>query len=66
MKNVMILVSGMAGTGKTSFAKWLSTELCAPLVCYDHILTKALSLAKETFDNEEQWNQLWRYPLGFF
>lgn len=40
MKNIIILIAGMAGTGKTSFAKYLSAKLNIPLVCYDNIKAK--------------------------
>ena len=64
--NYLILVSGMPGTGKTTFAKWLSSEFRIPLVCYDNIKEKSLMLARESCENEEQMNNLWRFPLGFF
>ena len=40
MRNTIILIAGMAGTGKTSFAKYLSSKLNIPLVCYDNIKAK--------------------------
>ena len=48
MSKVIILISGMPATGKTSFASWLSTELKIPLVCYDNIKSK-LSSAYDMF-----------------
>ena len=41
MKNTLILISGIPGAGKTSFAEWLAHELSFPLVCYDNIMKKA-------------------------
>lgn len=46
MKNIMILVSGMPATGKTTFATWLSSELHTPLVCFDRIMNKTLEVSK--------------------
>jgi dephospho-CoA kinase len=40
MKNTIILIAGMCGTGKTSFAEYLSKKLHIPLVCYDNIKSK--------------------------
>ena len=40
MKKVIILIAGMGGTGKTTFAKYLSEKLNIPLVCYDNIKAK--------------------------
>lgn len=39
-KKTMILVSGMPGTGKTTFADYLAGRLDMPLVSYDKILVK--------------------------
>ena len=44
---LLILVSGMPATGKTTFAEWLSSEMRVPLVCYDHIKAKLLESVKE-------------------
>jgi len=37
VKNMLIIVSGMAATGKTTFAKWLSQEICVPLLSLDEL-----------------------------
>lgn len=66
MKNVMILVSGMPGTGKTAFAKWLSPKLCAPLVCYDHIKEKTLEIMYASCNTPEQHLLFGRFPYEFF
>jgi len=66
MKNVMILVSGMPGTGKTNFAEWLSSHLCAPLVCYDHIKEKTLSIMQLNGATPEQQRLFGNFPLDFF
>ena len=51
MQKIIILVSGMAGTGKSTFSKWLSAELFIPLVCYDNIMKKMMELAESKYDN---------------
>lgn len=38
MPGTMILVSGMPGTGKSTFADWLGQRLCVPVIRYDRIL----------------------------
>ena len=55
--HTLILVSGMPATGKTTFAQWLSQQLHAPLVCYDHIKEKYLSFPPPHHGN---------LPLAFF
>ena len=40
MKDTLIIVSGMAATGKTTFAEWLSKEICAPLLSLDELWDK--------------------------
>ena len=52
MENIMILVTGMPGTGKTTFAAWLSSKLHVPLVSYDNIAKKTMETAK-TFNNPD-------------
>ena len=37
MKNILIIVSGMAASGKTTFAGWLSQEICAQLLSLDDL-----------------------------
>jgi len=37
MKNTMIIVSGMAAAGKTTFAEWFSQEVCVPLLSVDDL-----------------------------
>jgi cytidylate kinase len=37
MKNIMIIISGMAATGKTTFAEWFSQEVCVPLLSVDDL-----------------------------
>jgi len=66
-KNKMILVSGMPATGKTTFAKWLSQELCSPHVCYDNIVEKTLETGKRCCENEEQLRKYYgEFPYAFF
>ena len=40
MKDTLIIVSGMAAAGKTTFAEWLSREICAPLLSLDELWEK--------------------------
>jgi len=42
----LILVSGTAASGKSTFANWLSVKLSVPLVCYDNIKRKVMELGK--------------------
>ena len=41
IKNTLIIVSGMAATGKTTFAEWLSQEIGVPLLSVDELWEKA-------------------------
>ena len=41
MKKYLIIVSGMAAVGKTTFAEWLSQEICVPLLSLDELWDKA-------------------------
>lgn len=47
MSGAMILVSGMCGTGKSTFARWLGEKLGAPVVRYDRLVRKVKELAPE-------------------
>jgi 2-phosphoglycerate kinase len=44
MENIIILITGMPGVGKSTFATYLSEKLHIPLVCYDHIKGKEWDL----------------------
>ena len=66
MKNTMILISGMPGVGKTTFAAWLSKELCAPLVCYDHIKGKILELMYASCKQHEHYSLFGSFPHEIF
>ena len=66
MINTMILVSGMPATGKTTFAKWLSPEICAPLVSRGRVMEKYVELSGANFDDDEQRRTLGHIPSGFF
>jgi adenylate kinase family enzyme len=37
MKDTLVIVSGMAAVGKTTFARWLSQEIRAPLLSLDDL-----------------------------
>ncbi len=47
MENTMILIAGMPGAGKSTFATYLSEKLHIPLVCYDHIKEKEWDLIQD-------------------
>ena len=40
MKNILIIISGMAAVGKTTFAEWLSQEINVPLLTLDELWDK--------------------------
>ncbi|MCL2513636.1 MAG: ATP-binding protein [Oscillospiraceae bacterium] len=40
MKDTIIIVSGMAAAGKTTFAEWLSHKVCVPLLSVDDLWGK--------------------------
>lgn len=46
MDNIIILITGMPGTGKTTYARYLAEELALPLVCYDEIKSRAWELSR--------------------
>ena len=52
MKNILIIVSGMAAAGKTTFAEWLSQEICAPLLSVDDLWEK---LEVDTIPFAQYW-----------
>ena len=61
MNNTLILITGMPATGKSTFASWLSSELCVPLVSYDNIKRKTLEIA----DNHEKRDAFVAVPYEF-
>jgi len=52
MKNTLIIVSGMAAAGKTTFAEWLSQEMSAPLLSLDELWDK---LGSATIPFAQYW-----------
>lgn len=44
MSGMMIMVSGLPGAGKSTFAQWLGQRLAAPVVSYDRLLQKVREL----------------------
>ena len=66
MINTMILVSGMPATGKTTFAKWLASEICAPLVSRGRVIEMYLEVSGANFEDEEQRRALGHIPSGLF
>lgn len=43
----LILIAGMPGTGKSTFARYLSTTKHMPLVCYDEIKSKEWAILEK-------------------
>lgn len=66
MSKVMILISGMPATGKTTFAGWLSKRLEMPLVCYDHIKEKTAEIMKKCGEENMGKTLLGVFPYEFF
>jgi shikimate kinase len=62
MKNILILITGMPATGKSTFASWLSSELCVPLVSYDNIKRKTIDLS----DSHERCDVFAPIPYEIF
>lgn len=61
--NQIIIISGMPGTGKTTFARHLAEALSLPLVCYDEIKSRAWECMQEA---EMQSGALGKLGYGFF
>ena len=53
----MILVSGPPAVGKTTFADWLSSEICAPLVCRDRVIGKSIEIGRNNFEGVPLGNE---------
>ena len=64
MTNTIILVSGMPATGKTTFATWLSSEICVPLVSQIRIMEKYFELSG--INEEEQRRALGHITSNLF
>jgi adenylate kinase family enzyme len=65
MKNTMILITGMPGTGKSTFAKYLSEKLHIPLVCYDNIKGKEWDLIEDKSKEGLLASSYGKYSYGF-
>lgn len=66
MEKIMILVSGMAATGKTTIATKISKELRLPLVCYDNIATKTKEIMNKDCENTDLKHLLSNIPYELF
>ena len=53
MQNTLIIVSGMAATGKTTFAERLSQKICVPLLSLDELWDK---LGTTAIPFAQYWN----------
>ena len=65
MENIMILITGMPGLGKSTYATYLSEKLCIPLVCYDHIKGKEWDLLQNESKPELFANLYGKISLEF-
>ncbi len=63
MAGTMILVSGMCGTGKSTFAQWLGERLALPVVNYDRLLRRVKELSPEAAKGGELAYQLFLFEL---
>lgn len=63
MAGTMIMVSGMCGAGKSTFAQWLGERLQAPVVHYDRLLRKVKELSPEAAKGGELAYQLFLFEL---
>ena len=54
MKDTLIIVSGMAAAGKTTFAEWLSQEISAPLLSLDELWDE---IGTTTIPFAQYWTQ---------
>ena len=54
MKNIMILISGLPATGKTSFAQWLSAEMRVPLLSRERFINRFTDISNIVFEDEER------------
>ncbi len=59
----MIMVSGMCGTGKSTFAKWLGERLRLPVVNYDRLLRRVKELSPEAAKGGELAYRLFLFQL---
>lgn len=63
MAGTMILVSGMCGAGKSTFAQWLGERLELPVVNYDRLLRRVKELSPEASKGGELAYQLFLFEL---
>jgi deoxyadenosine/deoxycytidine kinase len=66
MEDIMILVTGMPGVGKSTFATYLSEKLHIPLVCYDHIKGKEWDLIQDKSKQGLLASSYGKISYGFF
>jgi|GEM_PF-1009550 len=66
MKNTIILITGIPAVGKTTFANWLSSEICVPLVSHIRVIEKYLEISGANFGDEEQRRTFGHIPTGLF
>lgn len=63
MDNMMILVSGMPGAGKSTFARWLSEKLRLPVVSYDRLLRKVQETIPDVPEGKELAFELFLFEM---
>ena len=66
MKKILILISGMPATGKSTFAIWLSKRLNTPMISYDSIKEKIMELVTQSNIPQEQMQLFHEFPYELF
>ena len=65
MEDAIILIAGMPGVGKSTFATYLSEKLHIPLVCYDHLKGKEWDLLQNENKPEMLTSLYGKISYGF-
>lgn len=63
MDNIMILVSGVPGVGKSTFAGWLAGRIKLPVVRYDRLVRKVRELAPDAANGGDLAYELFLFEL---
>lgn len=66
MEKVLILVSGMAGTGKTTFAQYAAESLHLPLVSYDSLKSREWDCLHDNLVQHQAESLYGKAAYGFF
>lgn len=65
MNHTLILISGVPATGKSTYGQWLASTLSVPLISYDNMKAKVVSL-QEMYKSNEQKALLEILPYTLF